>query len=439
MLKLFTVNKQGLNFKKLPLAGKTFGILASLLIFVVILYHAFIKAGIISELPNQLNVLQCDAKWFNSIRLFGYTYVPNTKSNLAFFPLFPYLWKWSLLGALGISVFNLIIFMVSFSWLLGREKYALSYLFIISSLPCFIFIFLPYSEACFFLFGTALIYGYGQNSRIWQVIGLLGCCLTRSVSTVFIPAVIITEFLAYLNGGINKKTFFINAVINTTTCLVSILVVVIIQGLQTNKWFYYIEVQQFWQRHWLIPSLPLTTVSPNKVLGIDAVAFIIGIIAIYCCFKWFWRLARKAYNNNEIALRHESTDKAVYFCALFLSAIVIIDTGFTYNINGRTNIQCLNRHLLCTPFAVYFLLWIKNNKAGRLDRYVITGILILGFFITGVSGYYHHIIYYILFCYSFFFLSSVKRFNAPAIALVLFNLFFVVIFYHDFLNGFWIG
>jgi hypothetical protein len=404
------------------------------------LYLCFFQLGITKVIPDKYNTVRYDADWFDDIRVSGYIYVKNQMSNMAFFPLFPYAWKWSGLNGLQMSFLNLIIYIIAYVLLMGKAQYKVLYLMIISSIPCFIFFFLPYSEAWFFLFGTLLIVGYRKDSRALQVIGLVGCCLTRSVSIFFLPAIIITELLAYKKSPSNKKKVLGNILINSLASLSSILIVVIVQGIQTGKWFYYIEVQKYWQRHWIIPSFPVTTISPAKVLGIDAIAMVLGIIAIFFMLKWAYFYLKKFSVEKKKDEGHQQICKSVYFSTLFLSAIVIVDTCFTYNIDGKTNIQCMNRHLMCTAFAVCFLNWIyKHYNAKVIDGYLISFILVCGIFVTGIYSYSYHLIYYILFCSSFFLYKYFPKLELAFIVLFFFNIFFTVIFYQDFISGFWIG
>ena len=379
--------------KQFFLTSKALFVLFTSIVVIVILYFIFIKLGIITEVPNEVNIIKNDGVWFNDIRYLGYTFTPNQKSNMAFFPLFPYLWKWTFLSNFQIIFVNLIIFIISFLFLIGKTNYKIPYLMIVSTIPCFIFFFLPYSEACFFLFGTLLILGYRRDSRTLVFIGLFGCCLTRSVSIFFIPAVIVTELLAYKSSSISRKKLLTNIITNTLICVISIFIVVLIQWIETGKWFYYIEVQKYWKREWLIPSIPFTTVSPNKVLGIDAIGLTLGCIAMFFCFKWGYNCVISKQRTSRSGLKEEKNHvcKSVYFSALFLSAIAIIDTCFTYNIEGSTNMQCMNRHLICTSFAVCFLNWInKDYNPGSKDVYFITAILVSGIFVTGIFNYIHH-------------------------------------------------
>jgi len=426
--------------KRFFLMYKALFVLLTGIVAIVILYFIFIKLGIITKVPDEVNIIKNDAVWFNEIRYLGYTFTPNQKSNMAFFPLFPYLWKWTFLDNFHIIFLNLAIFIISFLILIGKTNYKTSYLMIVSTIPCFIFFFLPYSEACFFLFGTLLILGYRRDSKALIFVGLFGCCLTRSVSIFFIPAVIITELLAYKSSGISRKKLLIDIITNILICVISIFIVVLIQWIETGKWFYYIEVQKHWKREWLIPSIPFTTISPNKVLGIDAIGLMLGCIAIFFCCKWGYSCLVSEQRRSGLNGKNDQVCKSVYFSALFLSAIAIIDTCFTYNIEGSTNMQCMNRHLMCTSFAVCFLNWINKDYNPRSgDVYFIIAILLSGIFVTGVFNYMHHTVYYILFGLSFFLYKFFQKSQPWYFILFLFNIFFTVIFYHDFISGFWIG
>lgn len=414
-------------------------ILSLTIVCVVLTYCLFLYFGIIKTVPDDHNVIKYDADWFLSIRNSGYTYINGQMSNMAFFPFFPYLWKWSHLSGLEMCFINLFIFIVSFLVLMCSRSYSAGYLMIVSSVPCFIFFFLPYSEACFFLFGTVLITGYRKKSRTLQVIGIFGCCLTRSVSTFFLPAIIITEILAYRRSVITAKELAVNILVNTSACLSSILIVVAVQGMQTGKWFYYIEVQKYWKRHWIFPSFPLTTLSPNKILGIDAIALVLGFVALYFGLKWSFQYLLR-FNKKVNSGDGQEVCKSVYFSALFLSAIVIVDSCFTYNIDGRTNIQCMNRHLMCTSFALCFLNWMhKDYIPGWKEGYIIVVILVAGIFLSGIYSYYHHVAYYLVFCTAFFLYRFLPKLRPLFVVLFLFNIFYLVIFYQDFLNDLWVG
>ncbi len=79
----------------------------------------------------------------------------------------------------------------------------------------------------------------GLSQRLKNITGnrLVGCCLTRSVSIFFLPAIIITELLAYKKSPGSKKKVLGNILITSGQSKVSILIVVIVQGFRPVNGF----------------------------------------------------------------------------------------------------------------------------------------------------------------------------------------------------------
>ena len=116
-------------------------------------------------------------------------------------------------------------------------------------------------------------------------------------------------------------------VFQLSACVLSLLAVAYIQYYQTGKWFYFIEVQKFWGRTPRLPKLPYTTLAPQRVLGVDAIAFVVGLIAGYLVVCWLLLSIRKIWNRDiEI---HIENNRAIYFCSLCLFGIALSD-GFFY-------------------------------------------------------------------------------------------------------------
>lgn len=406
-------------------------------ILMIFCYFMLYKFEIITVFPNDQNIVSWDAVWYNQIRESGYRYLPFQVSNMAFFPLFSLFWKVTQFSSIHVSIFNAIIFMISFSLLIGKGKFKTVYLLVLVSLPCFIFFYLPYTEALFFLFGTFIIMGYRNNSMSLLIIGIFGCCLTRAVSTVFIPILILTELFCWDNSKDRFSDVLKRVFIYCAVALLCILIVVLIQGVQTDKWFYYIEAVKYYDRHLIFPSIPFSTYSPEMVLGIDGIAWVLGIIAMSFCLKWGMGYMRNFFYENGSG---QIVDRSVCFSALFLSSVVFLDTFFTNNIGNSTNIWSINRHLLCTPFAIYFINWFRADyNIKKYDIYSTLVILILGLFITGIFKYPHHIIFYFLFSTSLIVSKFINKASLMLFPMYIFNLVLFAIFYYQFLSVKWIG
>lgn len=396
-------------------------------------YFLFYKSGVMSVMPSNTSVIQWDAKWYASIKDSGYVYLPYRTCNMAFFPLFPALWKITFLKGPGISLINLGLFVFSFLFLIRRKELSKPELLLLISLPSFIFFSLPYSESLFFLCGTISILGIEKGNKATIIAGLAGCCLTRSVSVIFIPALIINAILQYKNTKHKPKAVVINTTVYCLVCLACLLLVGIIQYLQTGKWFYLFTIQKYWNRHLILPGLPFTTYLPERILGLDAVALLIGVLAIFFCTKWGIQYLRRSDNI-------KSLPETVSFSALYLSAVTILDVFFTNDQNGHGNLWSLNRHLFCTPFAIVFIAWFwKHYKPLRNEINIIYGLIFLFLFISGVYKYSIPLFYFI--CFSVFyimikFLPAVKKYGY---GMYLINLLLEVILFSYFLNGSWVG
>src|SRR5690606_31502392 len=102
--------------------------------------------------------LNWDAEHYHWIRNKGYE-----GFRVAFFPLFPFIWKLIPIGAIGVSVLNGCVFLVSFYFLIRQLGSSWKEVIVYLSIPGCIFFFLPYSEALFFLCSTLILIGLRKN------------------------------------------------------------------------------------------------------------------------------------------------------------------------------------------------------------------------------------------------------------------------------------
>jgi hypothetical protein len=218
-------------------------------------YLTFLKAGVIQQIPNNDNLLIYDSYWYSTIVEEGYTYQPGVGNNMAFFPLFPLLWKYTGLTAIGICILNYIIFLGSFIFLLKDEKLQHNLLLMLLSFPSFIFFGLVYSEALFFLFTTFIIIGYKKNKNFLLYIGLFGASMTRSICMLFIPTIIICELLN-VTPILSKEHRLQQLIYKLSASIGGFLLASAYMAGNTGKWFYFIEIQKYWYRTWNVPKFP---------------------------------------------------------------------------------------------------------------------------------------------------------------------------------------
>lgn len=404
--------------------------------FIAILFYVLlVKMGIFKVYPPQASLLNMDAYWYSQIRSFGYLYISNSMCNMAYFPLFPFLWKATALSPIGISIFNSLLFTVSMAFLIGNKKYNFLQKLVILSFPSFIFFIIPYSEALFFFSGTILLTGYRRNSKMLICIGLLMCGLTRSVSVFFIPIIIITELWNYIFSDRIKSGYkFLKDVALYIFCsALGFIYVCLLQFSITGKWFYFITVQKYWNRQFQIPQLPFTTTSPERILGVDAIALTIGMLA------FFILLRLKSLVNLK--------GRDVIFSILYILGILFLDVFLTNNVDGRTSIWSINRHIMCTPFFVVFLGFMNFDvKLSSFEKYVLFLIIAAGAVMTALYEFPINLNYYLLFFIVLFCipLYQVFRDNRKLqFSCLLFfyaaNVFLFVMFYQSHVLNLWVG
>jgi hypothetical protein len=425
-----------MNFHFPDFKLKLFFVLLLNAVALITLYLVLNHFGVFDILPSNENVVQWDAVWYEQIKVGGYKFIPDEASNMAFFPLFALFWK--VLGASGLfmSLINGLLFFVALTVLVSADKVSRVYLVVIASIPNFIFFFLPYSESLFFMAGVLLIIGYKTNSFISIALGIFVCCLTRAVSTVFIPIIIITELYIIMDYSILKHSLrrifgFVGVAI---FCIV---IVVLMQYIQTGKWFYFIEAVSLYNRHFVLPSIPFTTYSAPFALGIDGIAWVFGAIVTYFFFTWILAKIHELWKG---ILQPNRIGGEVIFSALFIISVLILDTLFTNKVEGATNLWSINRHLLCTPFAICFLNWYYfKYTPNKADLWAIIAILVIGIFITGIVAYQHHIFYYVIFFSGLILGKFSKHCVILLFPIYAFNLYLFVVFFYQFIHSGWVG
>lgn len=395
----------------------------------IFLYFLMYHLGYFKALPNDTNLLYWDGRFHYSIATEGYEYIPYNGTNLAFFPFFPLVWKFTSLSPLWMSLLNFILFQVSLYYLLKIEKIHWIFSLLITSIPSFIFFALPYAEAISFVFASLIVFGYKKNNQLLICIGLFGASFAKSASVIFIPAILICELFA-MRRPISFYSMKKKILVYSIASLSGLLLAAIIQGVQTGQWFYFFEMQQFWGRHWIIPEFPLHT-----PVAFDGIAFIVGCFAIYICFKYALHLACARFPAEPTF----ELNKAVFFSALYLSATTILDTAFTYNMGGA-NIWSINRHLLCTPFAIYFLIWfVRDYMPAVSEQIAILVFLFLGIYLTGIYDKPMMIVAYLSFFTSLTVLKWSPKYAFCVIVIYLLQCFLQVQYFQDFISGRWVG
>ncbi len=342
------------------------------IIFQVCLLHLLVLTAIFigfrlaagqPVIPLLEEIDKWDVLWYKTIIDRGYFYDPQQQSNVAFFPLFPYLWETSGLNNYGISLFNLLVFYLSFGLLAYQYRFRISYAWLYLSVPSFMFMYIPYTEALFFLFSVLLLLSLRQRHLVFIAACLLVCATIRPVGTVFLPALIIMEILTsrHQKWVITLR----NILIYCGGVLAGLGIVMFIQYQKTGTALGFIYSQSQWEHYFRLPQLPLSTWSPEKyILMMDGTALLLGAVAGLKLLQWFIAFLKK-----HLLLE----DKALVFSALYLLGITFAILFFQGG-----SLHSLNRYFFCTAFfLIFFNYLIEEEKIEQKHIFWIFGGLIL--------------------------------------------------------------
>lgn len=339
--------------------------LAYHLIFLALVYivYALITGHNID--PGEANLMNWDVTHYNSIRTIGYYFTPYFESNVAFFPGFPYLWKFLGLNAYGISLLNIALFYFSLLLLAHFFEFKPKEILLALSIPSMMFMYVPYSEALFFFTSTFLLIGLKKDQRWLIMLALFACSLTRSAANVFLPAIVILNIL-----GSSRHNRWVNILLYSFSSLAGIFLVSFIQHAQTGSWFGFIQTQKHWHHELGLPELPFRTWW--DVIRLDGSALFTGLIAITTVTYFFWRwLKTKA----------EYTDRPLLFAVLYVAGVTMLALLFK---NG--SLYSLNRYVYPTAFFVLFLAYFVRRSVFTTKQYLYILAAIAIFTIVVING-----------------------------------------------------
>ena len=131
-------------------------------LFTIGFYILFLSAILVTmqqiwfpDLLKSEHFLNWDAEHYQFIKQNGFE-----SYRVAFFPLFPLIWKFLALGTYGAVLLNSIVFLMTFYLIVRKLKIKNSLEIVLYlTIPSFIFFYLPYSESIFFLCSTAILFG----------------------------------------------------------------------------------------------------------------------------------------------------------------------------------------------------------------------------------------------------------------------------------------
>ncbi|HWY36917.1 MAG TPA: hypothetical protein VNY73_00055 [Bacteroidia bacterium] len=372
---------------------------------------------------NQESFLHWDAEHYYWIKNNGYE-----GFRVAFFPLFPMLWKVTSLSVYGVVLFNALLFLFSFYFLARLFSLPPLHILLYLSIPSFFFFYLPYSESVFFASATILLAGLKSKKSSLVFLGLFFSTLSRPAFTVFIPALIIAELLSKEKDKKIVWRILLYILISTA----GLLLVAIVQQHYTGQWFRFFEAQKGWGNYLQVPKFPLTSWAGDLIVRLDGASLLIGLTAGITVLLYIF----KAGSMKEIKLPTE-----VIFSLCYLAGI-----SMTVLLFRGGNLFSLNRFVFAVPFIIVAADFYLKQDFTFTNKQVLVVFFVVFIFWLSFGSYVHiqALLKYLLLSLYLILLISCKSGNkifskTSIILLILINMIFQLAFYTRFLNGGWVG
>jgi len=384
---------------------------------------------------------QWDANWYAKIAKDGYCFSETDQSSVAFFPLFPFVWKvlWKLFDA-GIDqvcLFNTMMFVFGMALLKKAFQFSWMYFLIFLSIPSCIFMYAPYAEAIFFFFSALLLAGIKLDSKKMIVTGLFFASLTRPAATFFIPAILAMEVLNYKD----IKLFIKNIVTFILPSFIALFVVFLIHYKDTGVWLAFF-LTEGWGRDFKFPEFPLTTWGGLKKLWLDGIALFFGLISTFILLIALFRKFKKPVSF--------TFDKAASFSLTYLMMAMCTVLFFSdKDKDGGTTLLSLNRYVMASAYFIVFLFYFSHQVNLNLKKYglclftFVVSLLLLNLNGTGYNEYtlVQKVFYAIfMFCHIHIYLLISSKFQSKFLSGVyIINISIQLFLLSQFANGEWVG
>jgi hypothetical protein len=315
-----------------------------------------------------------DAALYIKIRNDGYSSGTRySKEKLAFYPLFPFLWRLSGIDSLKIVYFNYAIFILGLillsSQLMEANPRNLVFYAVGIILPSAATYYLPYAESLFVLTLAIAIYGIFKKQYWVFASGAFLFAMTRPSSLIFIFSLLAAD-LVMLLGNRNFKYFVREAALKIAPFFAGFLLVTLVQYSYTGSMTSYFESLELWPAE----SGFFNAITDWSVEGFGMSVFSIFFIAlpalIYLCFWMLKEFKRKDRSESVPFFKTGDEAKRDY---LFHVSLIFIAANLVYTLLTSGNvINGFYRYTMSVPFfyIVLFLLPEKISQVSLLTKMI---------------------------------------------------------------------
>jgi hypothetical protein len=360
----------------------------------------------------------------------------------AFYPLFPYVWRLSMLDSRWICLLNYIFYILGVLFIFSgfASKYSFKekaiFFILLISLPSSVVFIMPYSEAVFFLTLAIAMWAYVKE-RFWiYLLFMVLACMTRRASFLLFGAAIFSSIFLFIKHR-NLKLFLKDL---WQLCLPVIIGTAAVSFIQyqsgSGSYLTFIKVTDMFASKLAIPTV-LKDWSQNSYPLNMAILFVfIPLVVLSIVLS----MVKSLRNKNGINYKMDHKKELVvimaggYF-ALAMTFILLFQGG---------SLNSTFRGIICTPFFIIFLFYL--NQTFTSQSYFNKLLLILAiiaefFFLTGPYtahpfrlSYISHLLV-ILFIYAWINIDKITR-NRYLFYYVFIWLLFSVTLFVSYFNAF---
>lgn len=301
-------------------------------------------------MPADSNTMHWDANYYKAIRDYAYQNPENQGGDntwfYAFFPAFPFVWKITQVGNVGILALNALFFLIGSLFVLKALKFPTHYS-LYFALPSAIIFFIPYSDALNFFFLGLAIYFWKSNKKALLFLALYASALVRPSFTFLLLAFMVNEVFQSL-----AKPNFRGTLRNSASLILPLLLATLTVGYiqiqcgSPSIWQFY-KAQKIWGHElgWPTELKDWSTLGFGVNLSI-LISLLIPLLILLALAVYRLFINRLKRLNTDYTFE----DQLFYTSATYLVGIIGFVLFFRHG-----SLHCLFRFSLSTPFALVFL------------------------------------------------------------------------------------
>ena len=371
------------------------------------------RLGVAATFPNNDNLIQWDAGWYRNIVDNGYN---DASHNTGFFVLFPWVWKYSCLNALGVSILNAFFFAAGLGLLMEMLTLKARDVMPLLALPSIMFFYVPYTESLFFLLCVIAMHGTLRRRQLQVGVALFLVAMARPTAVFLLPAFFAAELFA------NPLREWKRALIRFATWYASPLVAgtlafMLVQYLQTGVWMAYFNQQSTnWGHGFKLPTLPFESGDGPRMWWLMALGLAVGLAAfvhgLALSVRW---------------CKGETHDRMFVLATGYLAAVLLMQVFFSPTWTGRTNLLAIHRYMIATPFFIVFVMRrFGLSEDWRKDLFIILALSLSAIMAFGAYKHLQAFLFYLVVPLTFIAVLQWARTRSSVLGMILFGVMFLL-------------